>query len=139
MRVSVTPAYDSGSGWQSGISDEVRLAAMMPARRAVSRGSPFFMPPARICFSAAAEIAIRPRAAASRAVAGFAPTSTIRMRPAASRCVRPAFRLALSICVALNEEERETFERDRQIHVFQFHAGRDFECPWREIQDRLHA
>ena len=34
--------------------------------------------------SAAAEIRMCPRATASRAVAGFAPTSTIRMRPRSS-------------------------------------------------------
>ena len=44
---------DSGSGWHSGISADVRFAAMMPASRAVCSGSPFFTRPARTSRSAA--------------------------------------------------------------------------------------
>src|SRR5258708_35071811 len=107
---------------------------MMPARRAVSSGSPFFMPPARICFIAEAEIAMRPRATASRAVAGFALTSTMRMRPRASRCDN-----FLAICFAQNKKKGQAFERYRQVHVFQLHAPRHLECSRRGIEDCLHA
>ena len=40
-RESSTSTCVSGSGWHSGISSLVRLAAMMPARRAACSGSPF--------------------------------------------------------------------------------------------------
>src|SRR5262245_4510709 len=75
---------DSGSGWQSGISDEVCLAARIPASRAVCSGSPFLTSPRRIRRSASRDIVIVPLATASRVVTGLSPTSTILTRPRAS-------------------------------------------------------
>ena len=37
-----------GSGWQSGISSQVRFAAWMPATWATANTSPFFTPPLRM-------------------------------------------------------------------------------------------
>ena len=48
-----TVTFDSASGWQSGISSEVRLAAMMPAMRAVPSTSPFLALPETIRSSVA--------------------------------------------------------------------------------------
>ena len=65
-----------------GISSAVRLAAMMPATRATSSGSPLgFCGSARMT---ARPIATKARASASRSVGGLAETSTIDARPAAS-------------------------------------------------------
>ena len=48
VRMRSTSTADSGSGWQSGISAAVCLAAMIPASRAACSGSPFFTAPRRI-------------------------------------------------------------------------------------------
>src|SRR6185369_12590866 len=128
---------DSGSGWQSGISDDVCLAARMPASRAVCNGSPFLTAPARMSRTASRDIVIVPRAIASRAVTGLSPTSTIFTRPRASTCVRavalparpavpaPPARPALFLfAIALRQEEREAFERHGEVDAFQLHVGR---------------
>src|SRR5687767_10141300 len=60
----------------------------MPARRAAWIASPFFSVASRTARSASRDITTRPRATASRAVAGLALTSTMRRRPARSTCVR---------------------------------------------------
>src|SRR5690242_2541275 len=107
---------------------------MMPASRAVSSGSPFFIWPARICRRASSAIRMWPRATASRAVTGLAPTSTMRMRPAASTCER-----RLAIRLSLDQEERETFERDGEIHALQLYAARHLERAGGKVQHRAHA
>src|SRR5689334_6320888 len=80
--------FDSASGWQSGISSDVRLAAMMPAMRAVPSTSPFLALPDTISSSVALVMRTRPSATASRSVAGLAETSTIRASPEAPIWVR---------------------------------------------------
>src|SRR6476620_2189866 len=59
----------------------VRLAAMMPATRATARTSPFGSVPAAIRSRTCSDSATRPRATARRRVAGFPPTSIIRISP----------------------------------------------------------
>ena len=67
---------DSATGWHIGINSEVRFAAMIPAVRATSRGSPFgFCGKAR---STAGDIITNALASASRAVRALEDTSTIR-------------------------------------------------------------
>src|SRR5438552_5596347 len=147
------------------MSDEVCFAARMPARRAVCSGSPFFTAPVRIRRSASRDIAIDPRATASRAVAGFSPTSTIVTRPRASTCdsarallrarstfarwrltrasvdkpAWPARPALLVFAIALSQKEREAFERNGEIDALQLHVGRRLECARRKIQDALDA
>src|SRR5205814_9381341 len=106
---------------------------MMPARRAAWSGSPFFTSPRRICASASADMAIEPRAIASRAVTALAPTSTIRTRPRASTCDNRGLR---AIFVAVREVERQALERDGQIDALQLHAARHPQRPGREVQHR---
>ena len=70
--ISTATAVEA-SGWQSGISSCVRLAAMMPAIRAVPITSPFLALPARISASVVARHRRpRPRRSRSRSVTGFA-------------------------------------------------------------------
>src|ERR1700733_6277593 len=76
--------FERASGWHSGISSEVRFAAMMPATRAVPSTSPFFALPETISASVALLMTTRPSATAVRSVAGLAETSTIRAPPLAS-------------------------------------------------------
>ena len=59
----------------------MRLAAMMPARRATPRTSPLAAVPAVTSASVAGAIATEPRATARRAVAGLSETSTICAAP----------------------------------------------------------
>src|SRR5437879_3967640 len=80
--------FDSASGWHSGIKSDVRLAAMMPAMRAVPSTSPFLALPERINSSVALLMITRPSAIAMRSVAGLADTSTIRASPLLSMWVR---------------------------------------------------
>ena len=82
--------FDSASGWHSGISSEVRLAAMMPAMRAAPSTSPFLALPETIRSSVALVMTTRPSATAMRSVAALAETSTIRASPDASIWVRAA-------------------------------------------------
>src|SRR3981189_3268384 len=73
--------FDSANGWHSGIRSDVRLAAMMPAMRAVPSTSPFLALPDTISASVALLMTTRPSATATRSVAGLADTSTIRASP----------------------------------------------------------
>src|SRR5215470_7552755 len=99
--VMSSSTLDSASGWQSGISSEVRFAAMMPAIRAVASTSPFLALPETISSSVALRITTRPSATATRSVAGFAETSTIRASPLLSMWVRaPALDGFLGIALA---------------------------------------
>src|SRR3954462_6602098 len=75
--------FDSARGWQSGIRSAVRLAAMMPAMRAVPSTSPFLALPDTIRSSVALVMTTRPSATASRSLAGLSDTSTIRASPEA--------------------------------------------------------
>src|SRR5262249_31992547 len=84
--VSSTSTCDSGSGWQSGTSSAVRLAAMMPARRATARTSPFGTSPAAIAPSVVGRMVTSPRARAALPVTPLGETSTMRARPRRSRC-----------------------------------------------------
>src|SRR5215471_955459 len=115
------------------MSDEVCFAARMPASRAVCSGSPFLTRPDRINRRASADIAIDPRAIASRVVTGLSPTSTICTRPRASTCV------SLRFAIALGEEERQALERDGQIDALQLDVRRHLKRARREVQDRLDA
>ena len=73
---------DSGTGWHIGISSAVRFAAMIPAVRATSSGSPLgFSGSAR---STSGDITTNALASASRAVRALADTSTMRAWPWAS-------------------------------------------------------
>src|SRR3954468_22592578 len=81
---SSTSTNDNGSGWQSGISSAVRLAAWMPAMRAVPTTSPFGRSPAATSAAVSGAIRTTARATARRSVTSLPPTSTIRARPSAS-------------------------------------------------------
>ena len=87
-----TPTKVSGSGWQSGISSLVRLAAWIPASRAVPRTSPFGASPAATAAAVWADMRTSARATARRSVTSLPATSTIRARPDSSRCDRPVKR-----------------------------------------------
>src|SRR5436853_3202182 len=145
--VSSTLMCVSGSGWHSGMSDEVCFAARMPASFAACSGSPFATSPLRINFSAAALIVIDPRATASRAVAGLAPTSTIVTRPRSSTCVSltlpllpfSTFPLSLATVVPLREVERQALERHREVHALQLHIVRHVQRARREVENPLDA
>src|SRR5712671_4713977 len=129
---------------------------MMPARRAVCRGSPFLTRPDRTRRRASRDIAIEPAAMASRAVTGFSPTSTIFTRPRRSTCdsvataVRrarlaspafptrpaapalPALPAPPALCLivfSLRQEERQALERDGQVHALQLDVGRRLQRP----------
>src|SRR4051812_13050642 len=95
---------------------------MIPASRAVCSGSPFLFVPERTCRSASADILIWPRATASRAVDGLAPTSTIRIRPFSS-----TWDSFLLTSFSLHEKERQALERHRQIHALQLDAARNLD------------
>src|SRR5262245_27310797 len=84
---SVTAILEIDSGWQSGMSSWVRLAAMMPAIRAAASTSPLGALPSRIISSVAGSITTSPLAVASRSVTALSETSTIRARPSSSRWV----------------------------------------------------
>src|ERR687887_207507 len=86
-KVMSTPVMRSG--WQSGISSWVRLAARMPAVRATPRTSPFGALPARTSRSVRGAIRTTAWATASRAVSAFADTSTMRASPRGVTWVRP--------------------------------------------------
>src|SRR3954470_16212344 len=98
-----TVTFDSARGWQSGISSAVRLAAMMPAMRAVPSTSPFLALPDTIRSSVALVMTTRPSATASRSLAGLSDTSPIRASPEAPIWVRagPVLDLDLAGFVAL--------------------------------------
>src|SRR5262245_65912330 len=101
---------------------------MMPARRAAWIGSPFLLLPPLISFRAAADIAIEPRAIASRSVIALSPTSTMRMRPCGSTCVNRepgtgSREPLVFIIYPLGEIERQALERHGQVHALHLHAG----------------
>src|SRR5580704_16494061 len=79
--VTSTSICDNSRGWHHGINSWVRLAAMMPAMRAVPSTSPFLASPLRTMSSVFACINTRPSATATRAVAGLAETSTMWASP----------------------------------------------------------
>src|SRR5688500_7785041 len=64
----------------------VRLAAMMPAMRAASSGSPFGVRPPRTASTVSGDISTRAEATARRAVCALALVSTIATRPSSSTC-----------------------------------------------------
>src|SRR5436309_1259386 len=82
-----TAILESASGWQSGMSSCVFLPAMMPAMRATPSTSPFLASPLSTSSSVAGAITTRPSATATRSVAGFADTSTMRASPPLPRWV----------------------------------------------------
>jgi hypothetical protein len=82
-----TAILESGSGWQSGMSSCVRLAAMMPAMRAAPITSPFLALPAITRSRVLAVITTRPSATAMRCVTALAETSTMRASPLLARWV----------------------------------------------------
>src|SRR6202795_2587866 len=79
--VTSTSTCDNSRGWHSGINSWVRLAAMMPAMRAVPSTSPFLASPLCTISSVIACISTRPSATATRSVAGLAETSTMWASP----------------------------------------------------------
>src|SRR5437867_646551 len=76
-----TSILESASGWQSGMSSLVFLPAMMPAMRAAPSTSPFLASPLSTRSSVVGAITTRPSATATRSVASFADTSTMRASP----------------------------------------------------------
>src|SRR5712671_2046579 len=82
-----TAILESASGWQSGMSSCVFLPAMMPAMRAAPSTSPFLASPLSTRSSVEAVITTRPSAIATRSVAAFADTSTMRASPLLPRWV----------------------------------------------------
>src|SRR5690606_9000720 len=84
------------TGWQSVIRSAVFLAAMIPARRATPRTSPFFASPSRISFSVSGAMRMVALAVASRDVISFSPTSTIWAAPLLSKWV--SLLIILSLC-----------------------------------------
>src|SRR6202035_2076400 len=70
----------------NGIRSLVRLAARMPATRAVANASPLASPPLEISETTCAEVRNEPAATAVRLVAPFSVTSTMCAAPRASRC-----------------------------------------------------
>src|SRR4030088_3009883 len=106
-----------GSGWQSGISSEVRFAAMIPATRATPRASPFASSEARIASRVAAAIRTTHSAVASRRVSALAPTSTIRAAPDLSRWVK---REDTTLCVPQMRPEAILFDYGLTLVAFEY-------------------
>ena len=73
---------------------QVVFAALIPASLAVSITFPFAMRPFLTSSMASCEMRMVPAAVACRAVASLSLTSTIRLRPAADKCVISLFRFA---------------------------------------------
>src|SRR5262245_61573 len=95
---------------------------MIPARRAISRTSPLVKLLSRIRFKVSGLIRTRPLALAKRAVTGLPPTSTMRLAPCSSKCVRSGFMARRKV--------------DSEVDRCHFHlttlARRIFNCPlWR--------
>src|SRR5436190_4096466 len=82
--LSITPMFDKGNGWHSGISSAVRFAAMIPATWAVASASPFGRSRSRRAVSGAMRTSAR--ATARRRETSLPPTSTIRTAPVSSTC-----------------------------------------------------
>ena len=126
-----------------------RLAAMMPASRAACSGSPFFDRAGADRAARRARHRDRGRARRPRAsVTGLSPTSTIRMRPRASTCVkRGGLRHAAGLlrrrprhspspCARI---ERQALERHRQVDALQLHVRRHLQRARREVEHGLDA
>ena len=119
---------------------------MMPARRAAWIGSPFLLAPPLISFRAAADIAIEPRATASRSVTGLVADidhadAALRIDVRQHRGTGHLWHLApLAFIVnALRKIERQALQRHGQVDALHLHAGRHLQRAGREIQDRLDA
>src|SRR5215208_2948458 len=110
-----TSTNESGSGWQSGISSAVRFAAWIPAIRAVPTTSPFGASPRAIAAAVSADIRTVARARARRSVTGLSPTSTIRARPASSRCVSSSDRLVGPPCRGDQVADRSVVATPQQL------------------------
>src|SRR5258706_5903436 len=134
------------------MSAEVCFAARMPASRAACSGSPFLTAPARMSRRASRDIAIEPRAIASRSVTGFSPTSTILTPPRASTCDSlptvglpallpfcPPALLLLAITLFLGEKKGKALERHREVDAFQLHVGGDLQRARRKVQHGFDA
>jgi signal transduction protein with GAF and PtsI domain len=83
-----TVTWESASGWHSGMSSWVRLAAMIPASRAVARTSPFLASPSSMRLSVSLCMETKPSATAIRSVTSLSATSTICASPRSFRWVR---------------------------------------------------
>jgi hypothetical protein len=77
--VSVTSTESIGNGWHSGTMSLVRLAAMMPASRAVAMASPLSSSRAWMRRIVSGRARRRAEARAVRSETGLEPTSIIRM------------------------------------------------------------
>src|SRR5205085_11993066 len=97
-----------GRGWHRGMRSPVRLAAMMPARRATSRTSPLARPRSRISAAVAGAMRTSPLARASRRVSGLALVSTMRLAPCSSKCVRSLMRWS-SVFDLFTEQRLDVF------------------------------
>ncbi|MNH30385.1 hypothetical protein D3C79_906770 [compost metagenome] len=86
--LSSTLTAVSSSGWHSGISSWVRLAAMIPAIRDTAKTSPLGWPPVQISARVSGFIRTQASAIASRRVSGLLLTSTMCAWPRLSRWVR---------------------------------------------------
>ena len=76
-----------GNGWHRGIRSAVRLAAMMPARRATPKTSPFLARPSVMISKVSGCILIQAAACAIRSVTALSETSTICASPLPSKWV----------------------------------------------------
>ena len=125
---STTSACESASGWHSGITSDVRFAAMMPASRAVCSGSPFFTAPGPDLPDGLARHGDPPARHGLARRHRLSLTSTIRTSPRASTCdSRDAVARAVrgsAIRFTLCQKERQAFERHRQVHALQLHVRR---------------
>src|ERR1700694_284320 len=106
-----------GSGWQSGMSSAVRLAAMIPATRATPRASPLASSESRIARSVSGAILTRHSAVASRRVSALAPPSTIRAAPDSSRWVR---REDTTLCVPQMRTQAVLLDSGLTLVTFEF-------------------
>ena len=119
----------------------VRLAAMMPARRAVCSGSPFFTARVRMARPRRrvhAHFAFGDRLADGLGLGGdvhhaHAPPLVDVRQPGR------AARLAVLHRHLPREEEGQALERHREVHVLQLHARRHLERAGREVEDRTDA
>ena len=85
----------SGSGWHSGISWGVALAAMMPATRLTASASPLGRSPATSSATTSGRVHSTACAVASRVVSSFPLTSTM--------CALPSARTWVSLSCSLIE------------------------------------
>ena len=85
----LTSTLPTSSGWHSGISSGVRLAAWMPATRATASTSPLLIAPRATSDVVSGRMCTRPRTTARRWVGSLGVTSTIRALPSGSRWVSP--------------------------------------------------